>query len=277
MGKGGGTQTVVNTQDVPGFIQDQIKQTFGEVERFRPSANIVPNIAGFTPTQTQSFDAIRNITNNNPLANLASSTISDVIKGDFTISDPLQTAIDAQTDRAINDISSLYSKGGRLGSDAFGTAIGEGVTQASAPLLADAIEKDQARKLTAVSSIPSVLNNDLALARALGAVGAEERALDQAMLDRPAMVTSAQNTANQQRINNLLSALGSRGQVGGTSTSQQPGRSPLAGGLGGALTGATLGSAFPASLAPSLGALAPLGLGGAGALIGGGLGLLGLI
>jgi hypothetical protein len=277
MGKGGGTQTVVNTQDVPGFIQDQIKQTFGEVERFRPSANIVPNIAGFTPTQTQSFDAIRNITNNNPLANLASSTISDIIKGDFTISDPLQTAIDAQTDRAINDISSLYSKGGRLGSDAFGTAIGEGVTQASAPLLADAIEKDQARKLAAVSSIPSVLNNDLALARALGAVGAEERALDQAMLDRPAMVTSAQNTANQQRINNLLSALGSRGQVGGTSTSQQPGRSPLAGGLGGALTGATLGSAFPASLAPSLGALAPLGLGGAGALIGGGLGLLGLI
>ena len=277
MGKGGGTQTVVNTQDVPGFIQDQIKQTFGEVERFRPSANIVPNIAGFTPTQTQSFDAIRNITNNNPLANLASSTISDIIKGDFTISDPLQTAIDAQTDRAINDISSLYSKGGRLGSDAFGTAIGEGVTQASAPLLADAIEKDQAKKLAAVSSIPSVLNNDLALARALGAVGAEERALDQAMLDRPAMVTSAQNTANQQRINNLLSALGSRGQVGGTSTSQQPGRSPLAGGLGGALTGATLGSAFPASLAPSLGALAPLGLGGAGALIGGGLGLLGLI
>jgi len=278
MGKGGGgTQTVVNTQDIPPFLRDQLIQTFGEVERFRPNANIVPNIAGFTPTQTQSFDAIRNITNNNPLANLASSTISDVIKGDFTISDPLQTAIDAQTDRAINDISSLYSKGGRLGSDAFGTAIGEGVTQASAPLLADAIEKDQARKLTAVSSIPSVLNNDLALARALGAVGAEERALDQAMLDRPAMVTSAQNTANQQRINNLLSALGSRGQVGGTSTSQQPGRSPLAGGLGGALTGATLGSAFPASLAPSLGALAPLGLGGAGALIGGGLGLLGLI
>ena len=277
MGKGGGTQTVVNTQDVPGFIQDQIKQTFGEVERFRPSSNIVPNIAGFTPTQTQSFDAIRDITDNNPLANLASTTISDIIKGDFTISDPLQTAIDAQTDRAINDISSLYSKGGRLGSDAFGTAIGEGVTQASAPLLADAIEKDQARKLAAVSSIPSVLNNDLALARALGAVGAEERALDQALLDRPAMVTSAQNTANQQRINNLLSALGSRGQVGGTSTSQQPSRSPLAGGLGGALTGATLGSAFPASLAPSLGALAPLGLGGAGALIGGGLGLLGLI
>jgi len=277
MGKGGGTQTVVNTQDIPGFIQDQIKDTFGAVEGFTPNANIVPNIAGFTPTQTQSFDAIRNITNNNPLANLASTTISDIIKGDFTISDPLQTAIDAQTDRAINDISSLYSKGGRLGSDAFGTAIGEGVTQASAPLLANALEKDQARKLAAVSSIPSVLSNDLALASALGRVGAEERALDQALLDRPAMVTSAGNTAEQQRINNLLAALGARGQVGGTSTQTAPGRSPIAGGLGGALTGAALGSAFPASLTSSLGALAPLGLGGAGALFGGGLGLLGLI
>jgi len=264
MGKGA-AQTVVETQEVPGFIQDQIKQTFGEVERFRPNANIVPNIAGFTPTQTQSFDAIRNIANNNPLTNLASTTISDMIKGDFTISDPLQTAIDAQTDRAINDISSLYSKGGRLGSDAFGTAIGEGVTQASAPLLADAIEKDQARKLAAVSSIPSVLNNDLALARALGAVGAEERALDQALLDRPAMVTSAQNTANQQRINNLLSALGGTGQAGGTTTQTGPGRSPLAGGAGGALTGAALGSQIGAVGGPL------------GALIGGGLGLLGII
>ena len=277
MGKGGGTQTVVNTQDIPGFIQDQIKDTFGAVEGFTPNANIVPNIAGFTPTQTQSFDAIRNITNNNPLANLASTTISDIIKGDFTISDPLQTTIDAQTDRAINDISSLYSASGRLGSDAFGTAIGEGVTQATAPLLADALEKDQARKLAAVSAIPTVLNNDLALARALGAVGADERALDQAMLDRPAMVTSAGNQASQQRLNNLLAAIGSTPNYGSTKAASGVGRSPIAGGLGGALTGATLGSAFPASFASSLGGLAPLGLGGAGALVGGGLGLLGLI
>ena len=277
MGKGGGTQTVVNTQDIPSFLRDQITQTFGEVERFRPDADIVPNIAGFTPTQTQSMDAIRDIATNNPLSNLASQSLSDIIKGDFTISAPLQTAIDTQTDRAINDISSLYARGGRLGSDAFGTAIGEGVTQASAPLLANALQQDQNRQLRAISSIPSVLQSDLALASALGNVGAQERALDQAMLDRPAMVTSAANTAEQQRINNLLAALGARGQVGGTSTSQQPGRSPIAGGLGGALTGATLGSAFPASFASSLGGLAPLGLGGAGALIGGGLGLLGLI
>ena len=264
-GGGGGTQTVVNTQDIPPFLRDQIIQTFGEVERFRPNTNIVPNIAGFTPTQTQSFDAIRNIANNNPLSNLASSTISDMIKGDFTISEPLQTAIDAQTDRAINDISSLYARGGRLGSDAFGTAIGEGVTQASAPLLANALQQDQNRQLRAISSIPSVLQSDLALASALGNVGAQERALDQAMLDRPAMVTSAQNTANQQRINNLLSALGGTGQVGGTTTQTGPGRSPLAGGAGGALTGAALGSQIGAIGGPL------------GALVGGGLGLLGLI
>ena len=269
MGKGGGgTQTVVNTQEIPKFIQDQIKQTFGEVEKFKPNANIVSDIAGFTPTQQQSFDCLTNIATNNPLSNLASTTISDIIKGDFTISDPLQTAIDAQTDRAINDISSLYSKGGRLGSDAFGTAIGEGVTQASAPLLASALEKDQANKLAAVSSIPSIIQNELGLANVLGSVGAQEQALNQALLDKSAMETSAQNTAKQQRINNLLSALGGTGQVGGTTTQTGPtvpGRSPLAGGAGGALTGAALGSQIGAVGGPL------------GALIGGGLGLLGLI
>ena len=264
MGKGG-AQTTVSTQDIPPFIQDQIKQTFREAENFTPNANIVPNIAGFTPTQTQSFDALTNIATNNPLANLASTTISDIIKGDFTISNPLQTAIDAQTDRAINDISSLYARGGRLGSDAFGTAIGEGVTQASAPLLANALEKDQARKLAAVSSIPSIIQSELGLANVLGSVGAQERALDQALLDRTAMVTSAGNTAEQQRLNNLLAALGARGQVGGTTTQTAPGRSPLSGAAGGALTGASLGSIVP-------------GIGtGIGAAIGGGLGLLGII
>ena len=97
-----------------------------------------------------------------------------MIKGDFTISEPLQTAIDAQTDRAINDISSLYARGGRLGSDAFGTAIGEGVTQASAPLLADAIEKDQARKIAAVSSIPSIIQRELGLANVKGKLALKE-------------------------------------------------------------------------------------------------------
>ena len=266
MGKGGGgTQTVVNTQKIPKFIEDQIKQTFGEVEKFKPNANIVPDIAGFTPTQQQSFDALTNIATNNPLSNLASTTISDMIKGDFTISEPLQTAIDAQTDRAINDISSLYARGGRLGSDAFGTAIGEGVTQASAPLLASALEKDQANKLAAVSSIPSIIQNELGLANVLGSVGAQEQALNQALLDKSAMETSAQNTAQQQKINNLLAALGGTGQVGGTTTQTGPGRSPLAGGAGGALTGAALGSQIGAIGGPL------------GALVGGGLGLLGLI
>ena len=42
-----------NTQEIPGFIQDQIKQVFNEVESFTPSSNIVPEIFGFTPNQTQ--------------------------------------------------------------------------------------------------------------------------------------------------------------------------------------------------------------------------------
>ena len=273
-GGGGGTQTVVNTQDIPAWLQNQIQSTYNKASSFTPSSDVVPNIAGFTPAQTQSMDAITNIAMNNPLQNLATKSISDIITGDFNISQPLQTAIDAQTDRAINDISSLYAKGGRLGSDAFGTAIGEGVTQASAPLLAQALEQDQNRKLNAISSVPSVIQNDLALANALGQVGGQQQAMDQALLDRPAAITSAQNQATQQQINNMLAAMGSQPNYGSTQTASGMGRSPLAGGVGGALTGATLGSLMPASLGSGLGlaSLTPYG-----ALIGGGLGLLGLI
>lgn len=271
MGKGGGSQTVVNTQDIPDWLQSQIQDTYNKASSFTPSSDVVPNIAGFTPTQTQSMDAITNIAMNNPLQNLATQSISDIITGDFNLSQPLQTAIDAQTDRAINDISSLYAKNRRLGSDAFGTAIGEGVTQASAPLLAQALEQDQNRKLNAISSVPSVIQNELALASALGQVGGQQQAMDQALLDRPAAITSAQNQATQQQINNMLAAMGSQPNYGSTQTASGMGRSPLAGGVGGALTGATLGSLMPSGLG-GLASLTPYG-----ALIGGGLGLLGLI
>ena len=40
-GGGGGTQTVVNTQDIPPFLRDQLIQTFGEVENFRPRSDTV--------------------------------------------------------------------------------------------------------------------------------------------------------------------------------------------------------------------------------------------
>ncbi len=220
MGKGGST-VQTTTQEIPGFIQDQVKQVFGEVENFRPSSNIVPEVAGFTPTQTTAQNLITNLATSNPLGT-AKTALDDVITGQFNVSDPLQRVLDDTISKTVNNVTSQYSSGGRLGSDAFGTALGEGIASGVAPTLANALEADASRKLSAVGMMPSILSSDLGLLGALSGVGREEQALNQALLDRPAQSVAASNQANQQRINNLIAALGGAPTPTSTTQSSSP-------------------------------------------------------
>jgi len=220
MGKGGST-VQTTTQEIPGFIQDQVKQVFGEVENFRPSSNIVPQVAGFTPTQTTAQNLITNLATSNPLGT-AKTALDDVITGQFNVSDPLQRVLDDTISKTVNNVTSQYATGGRLGSDAFGTALGEGIASGVAPTLANALEADASRKLSAVGMMPSILSSDLGLLGALSGVGREEQALNQALLDRPAQSVAASNQANQQRINNLIAALGGAPTPTSTTQSSSP-------------------------------------------------------
>ena len=220
MGKGGST-VQTTTQEIPRFIQDQVKQVFGEVENFRPSSNIVPEVAGFTPTQTTAQNLITNLATSNPLGT-AKTALDDVITGQFNVSDPLQRVLDDTISKTVNNVTSQYSSAGRLGSDAFGTALGEGIASGVAPTLANALEADASRKLSAVGMMPSILSSDLGLLGALSGVGREEQALNQALLDRPAQSVAASNQANQQRINNLIAALGGAPTPTSTTQSSSP-------------------------------------------------------
>jgi len=138
------------------------------------------------------------------------------------VSDPLQRVLDDTISNTVNNITSQYSAGGRLGSDAFGTALGEGIASGVAPTLANALEADASRKLSAVGMMPSILSSDLGLLGALSGVGREEQALNQALLDRPAQSVAASNQANQQRINNLIAALGGAPTPTSTTQSSSP-------------------------------------------------------
>ena len=220
MGKGGST-TQTTTQEIPGFIQDQVKQVFGEVENFTPSSTIVPEVAGFTPTQTTAQNLITNLATSNPLGT-AKTALDDIVTGQFNVSDPLQRVLDDTISNTVNNITSQYSAGGRLGSDAFGTAFGEGIASGVAPTLANALEADASRKLSAVGMMPGILSSDLGLLGALSGVGREEQALNQALLDRPAQTVAASNQANQQRINNLIAALGGAPTPTSTTQSSSP-------------------------------------------------------
>lgn len=220
MGKGGST-VQTTTQEIPRFIQDQVKQVFGEVENFRPSSNIVPQVAGFTPTQTTAQNLITNLATSNPLGT-AKTALDDVITGQFNVSDPLQRVLDDTISKTVNNVTSQYSSAGRLGSDAFGTALGEGIASGVAPTLANALEADASRRMSAIGMTPSLVSADLGLFGALSGVGTEQRALNQALLDRPAQSVAASNQANQQRINNLIAALGGAPTPTSTTQSSSP-------------------------------------------------------
>tara|TARA_R100001015_G_C4623894_1_gene181838 strand:- start:1263 stop:2201 length:939 start_codon:yes stop_codon:yes gene_type:complete len=220
MGKGGNT-TQTTTQAIPAFIQDQVKEVFGEVENFTPSSAIVPEIAGFTPNQTSAQTLIKNLATGSPLAG-SKTALDNILTGEFSVSDPLQTLLDDTLSKTVNNVTSQYSSAGRLGSDAFGTALGEGIASGVAPTLANALESDASRKLSAVGMMPSILSSELGLLGALSGVGAEERAYNQSLLDRPAQTVSATNQANQQRINNLIAALGGAPTPTSTTSSKSP-------------------------------------------------------
>ena len=220
MGKGGST-VQTTTQEIPGFIQDQVKQVFGEVENFTPSSAIVPEVAEFTPNQTSAQTLIKNLATGSPLAG-SKTALDNILTGEFSVSAPLQTLLDDTLSKTVNNVTSQYSSAGRLGSDAFGTALGEGIASGVAPTLANALESDASRKLSAVGMMPSILSSDLGLLGALSGVGAEERAYNQSLLDRPAQTVSATNQANQQRINNLIAALGGAPVPKSETTSKSP-------------------------------------------------------
>ena len=276
-GSGGGTETVRTEQVVPKYIQDQTKETFNIIDAFKPRAYTGDRVAGFTPNQLLANQAIGSLALNNPLMGAATQGLGDIISGQFNVSDPLQTQINSNIANAVNDASSLYSRGGRLGSGAFGDALGEGITNASAPFLAQALENDAARKMSAIGAVPQMLQGELGLLGALGNVGGMEQALNQANLDAGAAKFGEGLAGEQQQINNLLAAIGQAPNLSGSLQTKTGGGTPqLNKGLGGALAGASLASYLPTSLAPT-GMLSSLGLGGMGALMGGGLGLLGLI
>ena len=220
MGKGGST-TQTTTQEIPTFIKDQIKEVFNEVESFTPSSDIVPGVAGFTPNQTLAQTLIKDLATGSPLAS-SKTALDDIITGEFSVSDPLQRVLDDTISKTVNNVSSQYSSAGRLGSDAFGTALGEGIASGVAPTLANALESDASRKLSAVGMLPGVLGSELGLLGALSAVGKEEQAYDQSLLNEIAQGKVAENQSSQQKINNLIAALGGAPVPTSTTQSSSP-------------------------------------------------------
>ena len=310
MGKGSNS-TVTNVQKLPpalaAALQDAytdfnpFAEAFDAVGAFNPTAQLT-GTAGLSSGEDFAIQAANSALRTRPaflgtaqqnLGGLmdqaidptALQTIQDIAQTGGTNS-LLQTQIDDAIGGAVDNVSSQYALGGRLGSDSFADSLGAGITGAAAPILAQNLQQDRALELDAAQSLlagseadartrlaaigaaPGLLGADQALISQAAQLGGLDRGINQARLDATAAQAAQQNVLDQNQINALLSSAGMGGGLFGQTTTQSGGGpSSLNQGLGGALAGAGLANTIgSAAFSPAL-----------GAGIGGGLGLLGLL
>tara|TARA_R100000951_G_scaffold8540_1_gene7751 strand:- start:281 stop:1843 length:1563 start_codon:yes stop_codon:yes gene_type:complete len=73
----------------------------------------------------------------------------------------LQQQLDGAISGAVDKATSQYALGGRLGSDSFAGALGAGVSNAAAPILAQNLQQDRQNQLAAAQALGSVSGDDL--------------------------------------------------------------------------------------------------------------------
>ena len=276
-GGGGGSQTVTNVQALPPELAapltaayanfNPFQQAFNQVGAFDPQAALA-GTAGLSAGEKSAITQAQSLLNTQP-AFLTSAKQNLGSLMDTSGTNPL---LEAQIDDAladvVNNVSSQYALGGRLGSDSFADSLGEGISSGIAPILAQNLQDDKRTQLAAISAAPGLLGADQALISQAAQLGGLSRGVDQAKLDALAQQANQQNILDQNELNAYLSAAGlGSGLFGSTTTQSGGGPSALNQGLGGALAGAGLAQTIGSSaFTPTMGALG-----------GGGLGLLGFL
>ena len=286
MGKGSNS-TVTNVQQLPPALSSALQTAYGNfnpferafsaVGAFDPQAARV-GTAGLSAGETAAINRANSLLSNQPaFLGTAQQNLGSLMDTSGT-NEFLQRQIDDAIGDTVDRVSSQYALGGRLGSDTFAEALGEGITSAAAPALAQNLLNNQRTQLAAISAAPGLLGADQALISQAAQLGALERGIDQARKDAIAAQANQQNILDQNELNAYLSAAGlGSGLFGSTTTQSGGGPSALSSGLGGAITGASLGGLVANTAPAASGLLAGSNFGLPGALVGGGLGLLGLI
>ena len=276
-GGGGGNQTVTNVQALPPEVAapltaayadfNPFQQAFNQVGAFDPQAALA-GTAGLSAGEKSAITQAQSLLNTQP----AFLTAAKQNLGSLMDTSGTNARLEAQIDDAladvVNNVSSQYALGGRLGSDSFADSLGEGISSGIAPILAQNLQDDKRTQLAAISAAPGLLGADQALISQAAQLGGLARGVDQARLDALAQQANQQNILDQNELNAYLSAAGLGSGLFGTTTTKSGGApSALNQGLGGALAGAGLANTIgSAAFSPAL-----------GAGIGGGLGLLGFL
>jgi hypothetical protein len=265
MSKGSSRPTVsTQTTTIPQYLQDAQQQVFDSANSFDPQLYTGERYAPENPYETQTMESLYNFGNQPGLAPEIENTISGLLGGNVGNSDMLREQygrdmssqyfdqmINDRIAQQTNDITSQYAQGGRLGSDAFGNALGQGIGSSIAPLLADNEYKDAQRQMQLAGAIsdtdrmaaglqlqaagvaPTAQQMYMQQIAAMEQAGNQQRSLDMMPIAAQQSLLSDQNAIETAKLNALLSAAG----VGNVPTTEtvtgQEGREQM--GLGSSL------------------------------------------
>lgn len=274
------TTTTISNPVIPDYLQSIQQDAFDAARGFNPEVFAGDRFAPQNPFEVQQLEALGAFGADTAPIDQFQDVVGGIAMGNVGApdllmqeyerdvgSDFLNRVIDDRLADTTNRLTSQFSRAGRLGSDAFGTALGRGIGTAVAPILAqneraeaqrraslantiaNAERQAAALQLSAAGQIPVGQQLNVQRIAGLGTAGELQRAQDTRPIAAEQQRIAEQTEADRQRLNALLSAAGA-GNVGiGTTATQVE---PSQGSIAQSLTG--------------LGLLAS-GIGGAGGIL----------
>lgn len=197
MGKS--SKTVVEAQEIPQFVKDQLQETYGFARNINPAVFAGERVAGFTPLEQQAqLMTAQRAAAGDPLVNQTRQYASGLLTGQ----DPmLQTQLGNAIQGAVNKATSQYALGGRLGSAAFAGALGSGITGAAAPIISEA----QYRAAQMAPQLSQLRTQELGQ---LAGIGEQQRQMNQARIQAQQDYINQLNAAQQARFAARATAAG---------------------------------------------------------------------
>lgn len=215
------SETTVQQAPLPEFLQNQLQETYGFARNINPAVYGGERVADFTPVEqlAQSMTAQRALAGD-PTLRQAQGLLGDTLSGDFLTNPFLQQQISDAVQSATNRATSQYALGGRLGSAAFGSALGAGITSAAAPILSQAFNAERGRQMQAAGMAPQLADQRFQELARLSGVGQQQRQMQQAQIQAQRDFINELNAAQQARLQARVAATGlTPTQTGQTQTS----------------------------------------------------------